>query len=317
MPIDWQQSEIHVPAKLGLTQYNDVALETLIPFIDWTPFFHAWELRGKYPRILKDPTVGEEAKKLFADAQAMLSEFKTNNAISVSANGVVGLFAANTVNEDDINVYSDDSRTEVLQTISCLRQQRVFPDERPNLCLSDFVAPKDSGLNDYIGTFAVTAGVGLDALVEQYDKDNDIYKSIMAKALADRLAEAFAEYLHKEVRTRLWGYVKDEALDNDQLIRERYRGIRPAPGYPANPDHRQKTAIWHLIDPLNNAGISLTENLAMMPAASVSGFYFAHPDSRYFGLGKVTRCQVQDYAARTGCDIPTSERWLAPSLAYG
>jgi 5-methyltetrahydrofolate--homocysteine methyltransferase len=317
MSIDWQQSEIHVPASLGITHYNDVSLDTLIPFIDWTPFFHAWELRGKYPRILKDPTVGEEAQKLYADAQIMLAEFESNNAISVSANGLVGLFAANSVNDDDIEVYIDESRSNVLQTIYCLRQQRVFPDERPNLCLSDFIAPKASGLNDYIGTFAVTAGVGLDTLVDQYDNDNDIYKSIMAKALADRLAEAFAEYLHREVRTSLWGYAKDEALDNEQLIRERYRGIRPAPGYPANPDHRQKNAIWNLIDPLTNAGISLTENLAMMPAASVSGFYFAHPDSRYFGLGKVTQCQVQDYAERTACDLSTSERWLAPSLAYG
>ncbi|MBX2836630.1 MAG: methionine synthase [Gammaproteobacteria bacterium] len=316
MPIDWGQTQINAPDNLGITHYEDVSIETLIPFIDWTPFFHAWELRGKYPRILKDPTVGEEAKKLYQDAQIMLEEFTTSNAAAVSANGVVGLFPANSVGHDDIEIYSDESRSNVLNTVHCLRQQRVFPDDRPNLCLADFIAPHDSGVSDYIGAFAVTAGIGLEELVDKFDQQNDIYRSIMAKALADRLAEAFAEYLHREVRTQLWGYAKDEDLENDQLIRERYRGIRPAPGYPANPDHRQKNAIWELINPQEAAGVSLTENLAMMPAASVSGFYFAHPDSRYFGLGKITRCQVQDYATRTGCDIETTERWLAPTLSY-
>ena len=286
-----------------------------MPFIDWTPFFHAWELRGKYPRILKDPTVGEEAVKLFDDAQTMLAEFRASN--SLGARGVIGLFPANTIDDDDIAIYADESRSEVLDVVRCLRQQRIFPDERPNLSLADFIAPAELDLPDHIGLFAVTAGVGLDPLIEAYDRDNDIYRSIMAKALADRLAEAFAEYLHRRVRIEHWGYKPDETLDNDDLIRERYQGIRPAPGYPANPDHRQKEVIWNLIDPLHNAGISLTENLAMMPASSVSGLYFAHPEARYFGLGKVSKSQMNDYVRRMNEPLAVSERWLASSLAYG
>ena len=311
---EWSRVPICRPANPGVTVLEDVPLATLVPFIDWTPFFHAWELRGKYPRILKDPTVGEEARKLHADALEMLARFERGGC--ARANGVVGLFPAASTG-DDILVYADESREEVIDTIHCLRQQRVFPDDRPNLSLADFVAPDDSGVADWIGMFAVTAGVGLDALVEAFEADNDVYGSIMAKALADRLAEAFAEYLHRQVRTELWGYDADESLDNDDLIRERYRGIRPAPGYPANPDHRQKEAIWRLIDPLGNAGISITENLAMLPAASVSGLYFAHPESRYFGLGKVSRGQVLDYVARRDEPLEESERWLASSLAYG
>lgn len=315
LPIDWPATDIVVPARSGVTQFSDVSLDTLLPYIDWTPFFHAWELRGKYPRILKDPTVGEEATKLYADAQTMLKEFCANR--NLKANGVVGLFPANTANHDDIEIYTDESRSSLSAIVRCLRQQRIFPDERPNLSLADFVAPNDTGIADYIGMFAVTAGGGLDVIVDAYDKENDIYRSIMAKALADRLAEAFAEYLHRHVRTELWGYAAEEALDNDQLIRERYQGIRPAPGYPANPDHRQKEVIWSLIDPLANAGISLTESLAMLPAASVSGFYFAHPQSRYFGLGKVAKDQLTDYVQRINEPLDVSERWLASSLAYG
>jgi len=315
LPVDWQNAPIVEPAKPGVTMLSDVPIDSLIPFIDWTPFFHAWELRGKYPRVLKDPTVGEEARKLYDDAQVMLEEFRNNQ--NLKSNGVVGLFPANSVNDDDIEIYTDDSRGSLANVVRCLRQQRVFPDERPNLCLADFIAPFDSGVPDYIGMFAVTAGVGLDVLVDEYDKQNDVYRSIMAKALADRLAEAFAEYAHRLVRTELWGYAADETLDNDELIRERYQGIRPAPGYPANPDHRQKEVIWDLIDPLANAGISLTESLAMLPASSVSGFYFAHPESRYFGLGKVSRSQIDDYVVRLNEPLNVSERWLASSLAYG
>ena len=314
MAIEWNTYTPPVPNKPGVTVVNDLPLTELVPYIDWTPFFHAWELRGKYPRILKDPTVGEEAAKLHADALTMLDEFCTQKRIK--AHAVFGLFPANTADTDDIELYQDDARDVVLNRVHCLRQQRVFPDDRPNLCLADFIAPKESGAKDYLGAFAVTAGAGLDELVAEYDAQNDVYKSIMAKALADRLAEAFAEYLHREVRIDHWGYVSDEDLDNDQLIRERYKGIRPAPGYPANPDHRQKEVIWELLDPLANAGISVTESLAMLPASSVSGFYFAHPESRYFGLGKIAKCQVEDYAARTGKELAITERWLAPSLAY-
>ncbi len=309
---NWQATDIVQPAAPGVTVLNDFPMADLVEFIDWTPFFHTWELRGRYPRILEDLTVGAEAKKLYDDAQVMLQEFIDNP--DLKANAVVGLFPANSTG-DDIEIYSDDTRSDVRAVVHCLRQQRKFPDGRPNLALSDFVAPVDTGVKDYMGTFAVTAGVGLDRIVSEYDKENDIYRSIMAKALADRLAEAFAEYLHRHVRKDLWGYQPDEALDNEALIKERYRGIRPAPGYPANPDHRQKEVIWDLLDPEQNAGITMTESLAMSPAASVSGFYFAHPESRYFGLGKVGTCQVKDYAARRDESVDITERWLASSLA--
>ena len=311
---DWDFANITTPATPGLTVISDFPMSELVPFIDWTPFFHTWELRGKYPRILQDKVVGAEATSLFEDAQLMLEQFCSNP--DLKANAVVGLFPANSVN-DDIEIYTDEDRKNVLETVYCLRQQRVFPDERPNLSLADFIAPKDTGIADYMGAFAVTSGIGLDQVIEEFDSDNDIYRNIMAKALADRLAEAFAEYLHQHVRKGLWSYAADETLDNEQLIREQYHGIRPAPGYPANPDHRQKEAIWRLIDPVANAGIEMTESLAMLPASSVSGFYFAHPESRYFGLGKITRCQVEDYAKRSANSMSESERWLASSLAYG
>ncbi len=310
---NWQDYAAIKPTLLGTKVIDDISIEDLIPFIDWTPFFHTWELRGKYPRILEDATVGDEAKKLFADAQTMLTEFCQSNRIG--AKGVVGLFPANSVDEDDIEIYTDETRTQTLNKIYGLRQQRVFPDGRPNLCLADYIAPKESGVADYIGVFAVTAGLGLDELIDAYDKQHDIYKNIMAKALADRLAEAFAEYLHKAVRTELWGYIPEETLENAELIKERYQGIRPAPGYPANPDHRQKEVIWELLKP-TDIGITLTESLAMLPASSVSGFYFAHPDARYFGLGKLKRDQIEQYAARMGESTDPSERWLSNSLAY-
>ncbi len=310
---DWANAPIARPNQPGITVLDDVPLEALVPFIDWTPFFHTWELRGKYPRILDDATVGQEARKLMADAEAMLADWVANK--QVGANAVLGLFPAN-ARADDIVIWSDESRTDERCVLHCLRQQRRFPEGRHNLSLADFVAPEEADRLDWIGTFAVTAGTGLDKLLEEYDASNDLYGSIMAKALADRLAEAFAEYLHREVRTSLWGYATDEALDNDQLIKERYRGVRPAPGYPANPDHRQKEVIWDLLRPDEVAGISLTESLAMLPASSVSGLYFSHPDSRYFGLGKLSREQIEDYVERREESVEESERWLASSLSY-
>lgn len=314
LQIDWQAAPITRPAREGVTVIEDMPLSALVDYIDWTPFFHTWELRGKYPRILKDPTVGEEARKLFDDAQLMLEQFVRSG--DVRAKGVIGLFPANSVNIDDIAVYADETRQEPLEIIHCLRQQRRYPDGRNNLSLSDFIAPQELGIEDYIGMFAVTAGLGLDQIVAEYDAQNDVYSSIMAKAIADRLAEAFAEYLHREVRKQYWGYDSDESLGNDELIKERYRGIRPAPGYPANPDHRQKEVIWRLLDPEGNAGMQLTESLAMLPASSVSGFYFAHPESRYFGLGKLTKDQLDDYVQRREEPLDVSERWLSSSLAY-
>ena len=313
LKVDWGNFETATPSMTGIKIIDKLAIADLIPYIDWTPFFQTWELRGKYPRILEDATVGEEAKKLYADAHAMLEEFCNNDTLK--AQGVVGLFPANSVGDDDIEIYTDESRTERANIVFGLRQQRVFPDGRPNLTLADFVAPKDSGIADYIGAFAVTAGLGLDELIAEYDNEHDIYKNIMAKAVADRLAEAFAEYLHKKVRTEFWGYMSDESLENDELIKERYQGIRPAPGYPANPDHRQKEVIWALLQP-EKVGITLTESLAMLPASSVSGFYFSHPEARYFGLGKVKRDQIEHYATRMEESAELSERWLANSLAY-
>ncbi len=313
LKVDWADYEAPKPSMTGIKVIDKLAIADLIPYIDWTPFFQTWELRGKYPRILEDDTVGEEAKKLFADAQTMLKEFCDNDTLK--AQGVVGLFPANSVGDDDIEIYTDTSRTKRANIIYGLRQQRVFPDGRPNLTLADFVAPKASGVTDYIGAFAVTAGLGLDELIAEYDNEHDIYKNIMAKAVADRLAEAFAEYLHKKVRTEFWGYMPDESLENAELIKERYQGIRPAPGYPANPDHRQKEVIWELLQP-DKIGITLTESLAMLPASSVSGFYFSHPDARYFGLGKIKRDQIEQYAARMEQSTELSERWLANSLAY-
>ena len=313
LQFDWQSYSAVKPDVTGIQILDNISMQDLVPFIDWTPFFHTWQLKGKFPRILEDATIGEEAKKLFADAQEMLAEFCDNP--NLKAQGVFGLFPANSVNDDDIEIYTDESRTTLLNVIHGLRQQRVFPDGRPNLTLADFVAPRESGIKDYIGAFAITAGLGLDELIDAYDKDHDIYKNIMAKALADRFAEAFAEYLHKKVRTEFWGYCPDESLPNDELIKERYQGIRPAPGYPANPDHRQKEIIWDLLQP-QKLGITLTESLAMLPASSVSGFYFSHPQARYFGLGKVKRDQMESYAERREESMELSERWMANSLAY-
>jgi 5-methyltetrahydrofolate--homocysteine methyltransferase len=312
--IDWQAYQPTVPKKLGVQNFEDYPLADLVERIDWTPFFQAWELAGKYPRILNDEIVGEHATNLFRDAKAMLTKIVDQKWLKARA--VFGFFPANSVNDDDIEIYTDDSRNEVLMTLRSLRQQTERPPGRPNAALADFIAPKDSGVKDYIGSFAVTAGIGIDEHVARFEDDHDDYQSIMIKALADRLAEALAERLHELVRKDLWGYVPDETLDNEALIDEKYQGIRPAPGYPACPDHTEKGMLWQLLEPEKNAGMTITESFAMLPTAAVSGFYFAHPESRYFGLGKIDQDQVEDYAARKGWTMDVAERWLGPALSY-
>lgn len=312
--IDWAVYTPPVPKKLGLEVFDDYPLEKLVERIDWTPFFQSWELAGKYPRILKDEVVGEHATHLFNDAQKMLKQIVDEKWLQAKA--VFGLFPANSINDDDIEVYTDDSRSEVRMTLHSLRQQTERPPGRPNAALADFIAPKESGVNDYIGAFAVTAGIGIDEHVARFDDDHDDYHSIMLKALADRLAEAFAEVMHERVRKEFWAYVPDEDYDNEALIDEKYQGIRPAPGYPACPDHTEKALLWELIDPVINADITITESFAMLPTAAVSGFYYSHPDSRYFGLGKIDKDQVEDYAERKGWTMDVAERWLSPALSY-
>jgi 5-methyltetrahydrofolate--homocysteine methyltransferase len=305
----------YIPEKPAFTGVKTVSadLNTLREFIDWTPFFQTWELAGRYPEILHDSIVGEEARRLFADANEMLEEIIQHSRLQ--AKGVIFIYPAGSTDED-VTVYADEVRTQALDTFHFLRQQRKMAGGIPNISLADYIATKESGVTDYLGGFAVTAGIGTDELVAQYDWENDDYKSIMAKALADRLAEAFAEYLHREVRTQWWGYAHSETLSNEDLIRENYRGIRPAPGYPACPEHTEKTTLFKLLSATENAGISLTESMAMLPAAAVSGFYFAHPESQYFGLGKIGKDQVQDYANRKGWTLQEAERWLGPVLSY-
>jgi 5-methyltetrahydrofolate--homocysteine methyltransferase len=314
LPTDWTTYQPPKPAFVGVRPFRDYSLETLSHYIDWTPFFAAWELAGRYPKILDDEVVGEEARKLFADAQAMLRRMIDEQL--VRAHAVVGLFPANSIGDDDIEIYTDDTRTEVRAVIHCLRQQMVKPPGRPNMCLADFVAPKDSGRADYVGGFAVTAGDGVDEVVARFEADHDDYNSIMVKALADRLAEAFAEHMHERVRREFWGYATDEQLDNDALIAEHYRGIRPAPGYPACPDHTEKGGLFALLNATEHTGLTLTESFAMWPTAAVSGLYFSHPESAYFGIGKVNVDQVTSYAERKAMDQATTEKWLAPILGY-
>jgi 5-methyltetrahydrofolate--homocysteine methyltransferase len=309
---DWATVDIPTPTRTGVQVIAQQPLKELVPFIDWSPFFHTWELKGRYPTILEDPRIGPKAKELFDDASRLLETIMQEKLLT--ANGAYGFFPANAVG-DDIVLYRDDARSTVLTTFHSLRQQSEKPQGEPNLALADFVAPTESGRKDYIGAFAVTAGVGLDELCRRFDREHDDYNSIMAKALADRLAEAFAEYLHKRVRDE-WGYGKSERLTNDDLIRERYRGIRPAPGYPACPDHTEKRLLFDLLQAEKDAGITLTESYAMLPVASVSGLYFAHPAAKYFAVGKIDRDQVEDYARRKGVDLRTMERWLAPNLNY-
>ena len=309
--IDWQSYTPPVPHRPGVSQV-EVSIETLRNYIDWTPFFMTWSLAGKYPRILEDEVVGEEAQRLFADARAMLDRLSEHSLLA--PRGVVGIFPANRVG-DDIHIYRDERREEILCVSHHLRQQTEKTDFA-NYCLADFVAPKSSGKADYLGAFAVTGGLEEDALAEAYDRQHDDYNKIMVKALADRLAEAFAEYLHERVRKVIWGFAPNENLSNEELIRENYQGIRPAPGYPACPEHTEKAAIWRLLAVEEQTGMKLTESFAMWPGASVSGWYFSHPESRYFAVAQIQRDQVEDYAARKGMPVSEVERWLAPNLGY-
>ncbi|MDE1148291.1 MAG: methionine synthase [Azospirillaceae bacterium] len=312
---DWAAYEAPQPLTPGVTVFQDYDLAELVSRIDWRPFFQAWELAGTFPAILEDAVVGEAARNLYADAQAMLQRIIGEKWLTARA--VVGLWPANSVG-DDIEVYADADRTAVTATLHTLRQQmaREPGRDRPHLALADFVAPKDTGMADWIGGFAVTAGIGLEERAKAFEAAHDDYSAILLKALGDRLAEALSERMHERVRTELWGYAAGETLSNADLIAEKYRGIRPAPGYPACPDHTEKGILWQLLDAENNAGITLTESYAMTPTAAVSGLYFAHPDAKYFGLGKVERDQVADYAARKGLDLAVMERWLAPNLNY-
>ena len=311
LSIDWESYTPPVAHRLGVSEVS-ASIDTLRNYIDWTPFFMTWSLAGKYPRILEDEVVGEEAQRLFADANALLDTLSTHR--SLTPRGVVGIFPANRVG-DDIEVYADESRSQVIQVSYHLRQQTQKTDFA-NYCLADFVAPKSSGKADYLGAFAVTGGLEEDALAEAYDRQHDDYNKIMVKALADRLAEAFAEYLHERVRKVIWGFGANENLSNEELIRENYQGIRPAPGYPACPEHTEKAAIWQLLDVEAHTGMQLTESFAMWPGASVSGWYFSHPDSKYFAVAQLQRDQIEDYAARKGMAVGEVERWLAPNLGY-
>jgi 5-methyltetrahydrofolate--homocysteine methyltransferase len=311
-PIQWKASDIPKPVFTGLRTLKNFPLEKIVPFIDWSPFFHAWELRGRYPALLDEPTTGPKARELFEDAQKLLKQIVGQKLFA--AHAVYGFFPANSVG-DDLELYTDATRSEVLKQLHTLRQQVEKNSGEHNHALADFVAPKETGLPDHIGLFAVTAGDGLQELCAKFEKDHDDYNSIMSKALGDRLAEAFAECLHKQVREE-WGYGATENLSTEDLIRERYRGIRPAAGYPACPDHTEKFLIWDIIKADEKAGIKLTESAAMWPASSVSGVYYAHPEAKYFAVGKIDRDQVEDYARRKGQSVEWVEKWLAPNLNY-
>ncbi|HEY8460345.1 MAG TPA: vitamin B12 dependent-methionine synthase activation domain-containing protein, partial [Blastocatellia bacterium] len=311
-PIDWATAEIARPEFTGVRLLKNYPLERIVPFIDWSPFFHAWELKGVFPRILDDPATGAQARKLYEDAQSLLERVVSRRELR--AHAVYGFWPANS-NGDDIEVYADENRSRVLTVFHTLRQQSEKRAGQYNQALADFIAPRESGRIDYIGGFAVTAGIGLEELCARFERDHDDYNSIMAKALADRLAEAFAELLHKRAREE-WGYGRDENLSHDDLIKERYRGIRPAPGYPSQPDHAEKRLLFDLLQAERNVGIHLTESFAMVPASSVSGLYFSHPEAKYFALGKIERDQVEDYARRKGIEVREAERWLAPNLNY-
>ncbi len=311
---DWKNYNPPKPQLMGVQKFETYPLDKIAEYIDWSPFFQAWELAGRYPKILQDEVMGEEARKLFADAQAMLKKIIKEKWLC--ANAVFGLFPANSVNSDDIEIYTDETRKQVAMTWHNLRQQTKKPSDIPNYCLADYIAPKSSKVKDYIGAFAVTTGIGIDARVAEFEKQNDDYSAILLKSLADRLAEAFAELLHARVRREFWSYAADEQLDNDALIAEKYRGIRPAPGYPACPEHSEKGPLFELLQAPLNAGITITESYAMLPTAAVSGFYFSHPQAQYFATGKVGKDQVADYARRKGWSVEEAERWLAPVLSY-
>ena len=311
-PIEWRAEDLPVPAFTGVRVLDNFPLATLRELIDWSPFFHTWGLKGVYPRILEDANHGEQARQLFTDANALLDCMVEKNWIT--ARGVYGFFPANAVG-DDVELYTDATRSTVLDHLHFLRQQANREGSEPCRSLADFIAPKETGLPDTIGAFAVTSGIGLKELCDRFRAENDDYNAIMAEALADRLAEAFAECLHKQARED-WRYGREENLSTAELIREKYRGIRPAPGYPACPDHTEKGTLWHLLDVQANTGMLITESFAMWPGSSVSGLYFAHPESRYFSLGKIDRDQVVDYHERKGMSVAEVERWLGPNLNY-
>jgi 5-methyltetrahydrofolate--homocysteine methyltransferase len=312
---DWANYKPVKPSFFGPRAFKDFDLAALVPYIDWTPFFQTWELTGRYPQILTDNKVGSEAKKLFDDAQALLKRMIAEKWITAS--GVAGFWPANSVG-DDIELYTGEPRAAKLATLHTLRQQiaRDPSRDRAHTALADFIAPKEMGVADYIGGFAVTTGLGEEDAIEKHIAKTDDYTRILAKALCDRLAEAFAEAMHAKVRRELWGYAKSETLPPADLILEKYQGIRPAPGYPAQPDHTEKATLWKLMDVRNATGITLTESFAMWPGSSVSGLYFANPESHYFGVGKIERDQAEDYAARKGWSVSEAERWLAPMLNY-
>jgi 5-methyltetrahydrofolate--homocysteine methyltransferase len=336
--IDWTGFQAKQPSFLGVKYFQDYSLAEIAKYIDWTPFFSTWQLSGKYPRIFDNETVGQEARKLFNDAQALLQEIIDQKLLTAKA--ALGFFPANSFGDDMIlhdfeekvqevpcekhgvhshasyTIHRKDESSDSTAWLHHLRQQGQKSSALPNRCLSDFVAPVSTGETDYVGAFAVTTGIGIEALLEKYEKQHDDYNSIMVKALADRLAEAFAELMHERVRREYWGYAADEVLSNEELISEKYQGIRPAPGYPACPDHTEKKRLFELLDAEKQIGIVLTESYAMYPASAVSGFYFAHPESTYFGLGKIAKDQVVDYAARKGMPLEDVERWLSPVLTY-
>ncbi len=311
--IDWENEMISVPKKLGITIIEDQKLDDLIDFIDWSPFFRSWQLFGKFPDILADEIVGEQATILFDEAKLMLKKILEEKRFKAKA--IFGIFPANANEHDDILVY--DEKQNVLSTFRTLRQQHKKSAGKDYFALSDFVAPEHIGKQDYVGVFCVCTGFGVDELAKEYEEQNDDYNAIMVKALADRLAEAFAEYLHKKVRTEYWAYSEDETLDNEDLIKEKYVGIRPAPGYPACPDHLEKLTIWDLLKVEENIGVRLTESLAMWPTAAVSGYYFGNPKSKYFGVGKILEDQLKHYAERKNVDIEFARKWLAPNLVNG
>jgi 5-methyltetrahydrofolate--homocysteine methyltransferase len=312
LKLDWESFTPVCPQKLGVQVIKQQDLDELVPFIDWSPFFRSWDLHGHYPAILNDDVVGEQATELFADAQVLLTEILDKKLLTAKA--VFGLFPANSIQDDDIEVYADQDREATLGKFLTLRQQLKKRPGKPNIALADFIAPKETGVADHIGAFCVTAGFGTAELAKQYEDNNDDYNAIMIKALADRFAEAFAEYLHREVRVKYWGYDTGERLNNEALIREQYKGIRPAPGYPACPDHLEKNTIWDLLQVEDHIGVSLTESLAMWPAASVSGYYFANPEAQYFGVGKITQEQLESFAKRKKMSIKEAEKWLRPNL---
>jgi 5-methyltetrahydrofolate--homocysteine methyltransferase len=311
--IDWSSYVPPKPTFLGVKVFEDYPLADLVERIDWTPFFRTWELAGNYPKILQDEKVGAAARALFADAEAMLKRIVDERWLTAKA--VIGFWPANSTG-DDIELYDDEGPTKPLSTVHFLRQQISKRADKPNMCLSDFVAPKDTGLQDYLGGFAVTAGIGIESKLAEFKKNHDDYNDILLKALADRLAEALAERMHERVRKEFWGYAAGEQFTNEEIVREKYQGIRPAPGYPACPDHSEKPELFRLLDARQNSGITLTDSFAMLPASSVSGYYFSHPESQYFGLGKISKDQVEDYARRKEVDLKQAERWLAPNLAY-